>query len=143
MDSFFILCLGAGLGVAVGSLAAATGRVPSLLSLLGAIAVLAGLVVAAAVASLGDDSIALAALGGLLGAAIAVAVLGGFVIAASRRATGAGGLAVWVGVFALIVAGLTLLLPPLALLAVAALVWLGLARRRREPRKYKGLRSLT
>jgi hypothetical protein len=42
----------------------------------------------------------------------------------------------------LVLAGLSLLVPPVSLLAVLALVWLAAARRRRAARKYEGLRVL-
>jgi hypothetical protein len=43
---------------------------------------------------------------------------------------------------AIVVAGLSVLAPPIGLLAVLALIWLLLAGRRRGPQKYAGLRIL-
>jgi hypothetical protein len=43
---------------------------------------------------------------------------------------------------AAVVAVLSLLLPPFALVATAALGWLAISRRRREQRKHEGLRVL-
>ena len=43
---------------------------------------------------------------------------------------------------ALATAGLSVLLPPLGLVALAAIVYLGLARHSRAARKYEGLRTL-
>jgi hypothetical protein len=47
-----------------------------------------------------------------------------------------------VAVAAAALAGLSILLPPVSLAVLAALVWLGLSRRRRAQRKYEGLRIL-
>jgi hypothetical protein len=47
-----------------------------------------------------------------------------------------------VAVIALIVAALSVLLEPFGLVALAALLWLASARRRRAQRKYEGLRIL-
>ena len=43
---------------------------------------------------------------------------------------------------ALALAGLCVLLPPVGLVALAGIVYLGLARRDRAARKYEGLRTL-
>lgn len=51
-------------------------------------------------------------------------------------------LPVYADVAGLVVAGLSVLLPPLSLLALAFLVWLLLGQRRREGAKYAGLRVL-
>lgn len=146
MDSIFTILLGVGIGIAAGTGAASTG---SISDLRGGIA-LAGILVAAAIAALvglvRDESVVLAAAGGVLGGTVSIAALGGFVQAARRRAAAKGasaGLALWLSVFEVIVIVATLLWPPLAALPFLALLWLAFSRRRREPRKYKGLRSLT
>lgn len=146
MDSVLTILLGVGIGIAAGTGAASTGAISDLRG----VPALAGILVAAAIAALvgflRDESVALAAAGGVLGGTVAIGALGGFVQAARRRAAAKGasaGLALWLSVFELIVIGATLLWPPLAILPLIALVWLAFSRRRREPRKYKGLRSLT
>ena len=143
MDSFFTLCLGIGIGVGAGTLGAASGRCKGLVSPVGIAAIVIGIAAAVLIADARADSLILAGLGALAGGLVAVSTLGGFVIAAGRRAGGGAGLALWVALFGLAVAGLSLLWAPLALPAFIALIWLGISRRRREPRKYKGLRSLT
>jgi hypothetical protein len=85
--------------------------------------------------------------GVVLGAAAAVL---GFLAARTlftrvrRRldAEAAGALPVYAEGIALIAAGLSILFPPLALLVIAALVWLLVGSRRREGEKYAGLRVL-
>lgn len=146
MESIFTILLGVGIGIAVGTGVASTGAVGDLRRLAALIGILAAAAIAAAVGLARDESILLAAAGGVLGATVALAALGGFVQAARRRAVAKGataGLALWISLFELFVIAVTLLWPPLALLPLFALIWLAFSRRRREPRKYKGLRSLT
>jgi hypothetical protein len=49
---------------------------------------------------------------------------------------------VFVVVFAVVVAALSLIAPPASLVVLVALGWLWLSRRRREARKHEGLRVL-
>ncbi len=65
-------------------------------------------------------------------------------VAAARRREGggAGGIGLIVVVAATVLAGLSILFGPLALIALAGLLWLGAGRRRRSQRKYEGLRIL-
>lgn len=146
MDSLFTILLGIGIGIAVGTGAASTGTISDLRSPAAVVGVLLAAAVAAIVGLVRDESIALAAAGGVIGGTLAVAVLGGFVQGAQRRAAAKGlvaGLALWLSLFELVVIGATLLWPPIAVLPLLGLIWLAISRRRREPRKYKGLRSLT
>ncbi|MGH2956608.1 MAG: hypothetical protein ACRDL6_06400, partial [Solirubrobacterales bacterium] len=48
----------------------------------------------------------------------------------------------WVVLAAALLAVLSIFVPPASVLALAALCWLALARRRREQRKHEGLRVL-
>jgi len=75
-------------------------------------------------------------------AAFAFLVVREVAAAAARRAEGGGFTAALIALAALALAGLALLLPPLGLVALAALAWLYLRRRRRAGRKYEGLRTL-
>jgi uncharacterized protein DUF4126 len=76
----------------------------------------------------------------LIAAAAARSVFGG----ARERLDddAAGALPLYADGISLIVAGLSVLFPPLALIAIAGLVWLLIAGRRRAGRKYAGLRIL-
>ncbi len=143
MDFLLTLLMGLGLGIAIGAAVAATGRVAAPTTLLGLLAMGLGLAAGAGLAAAGDDSLPAGLIGGLAGSILAIAVLGGFVAAAGRRAGSVGGLAVWILPIAVVIAALSYLFPPLAVLPLVGLIWLGVSRRRREPRKYKGLRSLT
>jgi asparagine N-glycosylation enzyme membrane subunit Stt3 len=84
-----------------------------------------------------------------VGAAVALfafAVVAAFVAGARRRSSDdsatSTALALPVLFAAIVVAGLSLAYGPIALLALAALLYLALARRRRAGRKYEGLRVL-
>ncbi len=96
--------------------------------------------------ALADDGYALlpGLLGGLACAALAQAALRGFLRRTRSRLDrdAAGTLPVYAEVAGLLLAGLTVLLPPVSLIALAFLVWLLLGQRRRADRKYAGLRIL-
>jgi hypothetical protein len=82
---------------------------------------------------------------GALVAALAFAVLSGLVARAATRAGEAGSgttIAAITVLAALVLAGLSLLVSPVALVALVGLGWLALGRRRRDQRKYEGLRVL-
>jgi hypothetical protein len=87
---------------------------------------------------------------GILGG-IACAALGYFAVAslfagARRRLAGSGGpltlLGVYADLVALVLAGLSILVPPIAFLALAAFVVLTVRSRSESAQKYEGLRSL-
>jgi hypothetical protein len=82
--------------------------------------------------------------GGALCAALAVATARLFFrrIRARLDRDAAGALPVYAEGAGLAIAGLSVLFPPLALVALAFLVWLLLGQRRREGQKYAGLRVL-
>lgn len=146
MDSILSILLGVGFGIAVGAGLSTTGAISDLRSPLALVGLIIAGAVAAVAAIVRDQSIALAAVGGVVGATVAFASLGGFIQAARRRAAAKGataGLALWISLFELVVIALALVWSPLVILPFLALIWLGVSRRRRETRKYKGLRSLT
>jgi hypothetical protein len=142
MDFFLAACQGAGLAVAAGALAGAFGRRGTF----GNVLLVAAIIGAAALfgASLAAEDHP-AWPGWPVGAAIAAAsfvVVSDFSAAAAARADGGGFIAALIALGALATAGFSVLLPPLGLLALAAVVYLGLARRQRSARKYEGLRTL-
>jgi hypothetical protein len=154
MDLFLATCQGIGLALAVGAVAGAiTGAVSARDEAGAPSAVLAllvgvGLVAGAALfgASLaGEDHPAWPgwALGALV-ALLAFSVISGIVRGAATRAQGAsaGAQVGYVTIAAAILVALSLFLAPVALVALVALVWLAVARRRRAGRKYEGLRVL-
>ena len=142
MNFFLAACQGAGLAVAAGAIAGAFGRRGTLTTLLLVAAVIGGAVLFGASLA-GEDHPAWP--GWPLGAAIAwlsFAVVSDFATGAAARADGGGFIAGLIVLAALATAGLSVLLPPLGLVAVLAIAYLGVARRDRASRKYEGLRSL-
>ncbi len=142
MDLFIAACQGVGLAVAAGMLAGAPGRRDVLgYALLAMAAVGAAILFGASLAT--EDHPAWP--GWPVGAALAAGtflVVVDFAAAAAQRAEGGGVIAVTVVLAALAVAGLSLLFGPIGLLALAAVVYLWLGRRRRAATKYEGLRTL-
>lgn len=133
-----------GIGLAIGMLAGTTGTRGSARGRMTVLAAAIGLVVGFLLAGAADLSGLLGAIFCLLGAAIGCIVVSDVVGGAGRRQEGAGGGAIGflVSLAALIVIALALLLPVVTLLALVALVWLGVARHRRAQRKHAGLRVL-
>ena len=140
---FFAICQALGIGIAAGALAGAAGLEGSSRGTMTLLLAGVGLVLGGVSASADDESVILGALAGLVGAALACAVVSDIVAGASRRgADGARALGFMVALAAFVVAGLSILFPPLALLPAVGLAWLAAARRRRAQRKYEGLRVL-
>jgi len=75
-------------------------------------------------------------------AALSFFVVRDFAEAAATRADGGGFTGALIAGAALLLAGLSLVLPEAGLLALAGLIWLYVGRRRRAARKYEGLRTL-
>jgi hypothetical protein len=153
MDAFLQGCQGIGLALAVG---AAGGAIAGALSgarplggpvlyLPGALAVVGGALLFGASLAAEDHP---AWPGWIVGALIGLGAFGltAVVVAAAGRRTGEGGsggsLAAIVIIFALVLAGLSVLVPPVSLLALLGALWLALSRRRAASRKYEGLRVL-
>jgi hypothetical protein len=126
-----------GIGLAIGMLAGTTGTHGGALGrmtlLAAAIALAAGFLLDGAGGAL------LAVAGAVLGCVVISDVVHG---ASRREGSGAGALAFFVALAALIVVGTALLFPPLTLLAIVALAWLAISRHRRAQRKHAGLRVL-
>jgi hypothetical protein len=142
MDLFLAACQGVGLAVAAGTLAGAPGNRAALGYVLLAAAVIGGAVLFGASLATEDHP---AWPGWPLGALIAAGsflVVSDFAAGAARRAEGGGVIAVALAVAALATAGLSLLFGAFGLLAFAAVVYVGLGRRRAAARKYEGLRTL-
>jgi hypothetical protein len=142
MDLFLASCQALGVGLATGVLAGAVLRSGSPPALLVSAAV-AGAVVGALSMSADDESVVLGALIGLVGGAVAALAAAGLVAGAVRRAgEGSAAIPAIVALVAGLVAVFSILLPPFSLAALAALLWLASARRRRAERKHEGLRVL-
>jgi hypothetical protein len=142
MDLFLATCQGIGLALAAGSFGGASGRRGAVGFLLAAAAAIGGGVLFGASLASADHP---AWPGWPVGAVIAVFTFGivnGVVAGAQARHDGASSIGIIVALGALVLAALSLLLEPVALVALLGIVWLGSARRRRAQRKYEGLRVL-
>jgi hypothetical protein len=148
---FLAVCQGLGLAIAVGLIIGAV--VPPIMPSWGAIAGAAPLGVIAAGAALNgaDEAVWPALPVGLLGSGLAAAVIHDVASGAIRRQrdglTGAGeqapsGVTAIVVVAAVVIAGLSLIVSPISLVALVALAWLWFSRRQRAQRKHEGLRVL-
>jgi hypothetical protein len=126
-----------GIGIAIGMLAGTTGTHGSARGRMTILAAVIGLVVG----FLLDGALGalLAAAGAVLGCIVISDVVSG---ASRREGSGAGALAFFVALMALIVVAAALLLAPLVLLVIVAFAWLGISRHRRAQRKHAGLRVL-
>jgi hypothetical protein len=145
------ICQGLGLAIAAGLIIGAV--VPPIMPSWGVVAGAAPLGIIACGAALnGEDEALWPALPvGLLGAGLAAIVSRDIVAGAVRRQRGPAGdaaaqaptgVAAIVVVAAVVVAVVSLVAPPFSLVALFALAWLSLSRRRREERKHEGLRVL-
>lgn len=142
MDLLLAGCQGVGLALAAGILVGAFGRRGPLgLALLVAAAVGGAVLFGISLAEEDHPAYPGWPVGALL-SAFAFLVVRGIAEAAARRAEGGGFTAALIALAALALAGLSILLPPVGLIGLAALVWLYLGRRRRAGRKYEGLRTL-
>ena len=142
MHFFLAACQGAGLAVAAGTIAGAPGRRGRPSTFLAVIAVIAGAILFGASLSAEDHP---AWPGWPVGALIAYGsfvVVRDFAEGAAARADGAAFIAGMIALTGLVVAGISILIRPFGLVALAAIVYLGLARRNRASRKYEGLRTL-
>jgi hypothetical protein len=149
---FLVICQALGLAIAAGLLIGAV--VPPVMPDWGVIAGAAPLgIVAAGLALNGEDEALWPALPiGLVGSALAGLVARDIVAGATRRVAtqdagrgrgqAAGGVPVIVALTALVLALVSLFVPPVSLVALLALVWLWLSRRRRAEQKHEGLRVL-
>jgi hypothetical protein len=145
------ICQGLGLAIAAGLVIGVV--LPPIMPNWGVIAGAAPLGVLACAAALnGEDEAVWPALPlGLIGAGLAAVVSRDVAAGAARRRQGSveaanaqapAGITALVVLAAAIVAVLSLLVPPFSLVALLALAWLWLSRRRSEEQKHEGLRVL-
>ena len=146
MDLLEAGCQGLGLALAAGALLGA----PGLKGTGGTVLAFAAIVAGAALFGLSLDAEDHPAwpgwIAGAFAAALAYVTARDVAAAAQSRAgeEGAGGIALFIALFAAVLAGLSLL-GPVALVAIVALLataWLFLTRRQAADEKYEGLRSL-
>jgi hypothetical protein len=143
MDFFFATCQALGIALAIGAIAGAAGPQGGTSAVLEWLAAVLGAAAGAFSMSVDDQSIVAGVIVGAIGGWLAARVISAITFGAARRAqSGVGAVGAIVGVAALVLAGLSILLPPVSLVALLALGWLAVARRRRSDRKYEGLRIL-
>jgi len=106
------------------------------------LAAVIGFVLGFMLSALMDGSELLGALFAAILAGVACAATSDVVLGASRRSGAVWALSTIVVLAALAVAGLTVLFPPVGLVAAALMVWVAIGRRRRADRKHAGLRIL-
>jgi hypothetical protein len=142
MDLFLAACQGLGLALSAGAFAGASGRRGAIGLLLLAAAIVGGAVLFGISLEEEDhDAYPGWPIGALL-AGFAFVVVRAIAEGAAERAEGAGFTGALIALAALVLAGLSLVIPPVAILAALALAWLWVQRRERAQRKYEGLRSL-
>jgi hypothetical protein len=150
MDSFVEGCQGMGLALAVGGIGgtvvgarAGEGSLNAALAVLSAVA---GALLFGWSLTQADHPAWPGWIAGAVFALFAFVVVGGFVAGARRRSSddsaSATALALPVLLAGIVLAGVSIAFGPIALLALVALIYLTLARRRRAGRKYEGLRVL-
>ena len=142
MDLFLAGCQGVGLALAAGAFGGASGRRGAIGTILLVTAIVGGAILFGISLAAEDHP---AWPGWPLGAALAGAsflVVRYFAEGAARRAEGGGFTSAVIALGALVLAGLSILLPPIGLVALVALLGLAAGRRRRAARKYAGLRTL-
>jgi hypothetical protein len=151
MDLLLACCQGLGLAIAAGLILGVV--FPPIMPTWGAVAGVAPIGVLAAAAALhgADEAVWPALPLGVIGAGVSAAVIRDVATGAVRRErdqlTGAeaqapSGVTAIVVLAAVVIAAVSLVAPPFSLVALTALAWLWLSRRRREARKHEGLRVL-
>lgn len=142
MDLFVAGCQGLGLALAAGIIAGASGRRDAVGTALLVIAAIGGAILFGLSLETEDHPAWPGWPVGALAAAFAFLVTRDVAAGAAERAEGGGASGLMIAVVGLALAGLSVLFGPVALIALAGLAWLWVARRRRAARKYEGLRTL-
>jgi hypothetical protein len=143
MDFFLATCQALGIALAIGMVAGAIGPQGGISAVLEWVAAALGAAAGALSMSADDQTIIAGLIVGAVGGWLAARVISSIVFGAAKRSeAGFGGVGFVVGAVALVLAVLSILLPPISLIALLGLGWLALARRRRSERKHAGLRIL-
>lgn len=142
MDLFLAGCQGLGLALAAGIFSGASGRRDTIGLALLAAAVVGGAALFGISLAEEDHPAWPGWPIGALAAWFAFTVTRDVAAGAAGREDAGATTGVLIATAALVLAAISLLLQPASLVALAGLVWLALARRRRAGRKYEGLRTL-
>jgi hypothetical protein len=141
MDLFLAGCQGLGLALAAGAFSGASGRDGAIGALLLVAAMIGGGALFGWSLDQEDHPAWPGFIAGAACAAFAFIVIRG--IAAGAQARGGDAFSgAMIALAALVLAGLSLVVGPVSLVALLALGWLWVSRSRREGRKYEGLRTL-
>jgi hypothetical protein len=141
VDEFLAICQGTGLALAAGVFGGASGRRGALGTALIAAAVIGGAILFALSLDAEDSAPWAGVVPGALLAYFGFALTRD-VSEGARSRQGGGASDALLALAGLVLAGLSLVLAPVGLVALATLAWLALARRRTAARKYEGLRTL-
>lgn len=142
MDLWLAAFQGLGLSLAVGAFAGAAGRRGATGNLLLVAAMVAGAALFGASLAQEDHAAYPGWPLGALFAAFAFVVVRDIAESAARRSDGDFLTSVLIAVAALVLAGLSLVISPFAIVAFVGLLWLWFGRRRKASTKYEGLRTL-
>jgi hypothetical protein len=146
---FLAICQGLGLAIAAGLILGVV--LPPIMPTWGAVVGAApiGVLVAGAALNGADEALWPALPVGVIGAGLAAVVARDVAAGAARRqgdqsigGQASPGVIAIVVLAAIVIAGISLVLKPFSLLALAALLWLWASRRRQAERKHEGLRVL-
>lgn len=141
ISAFPTVCLAVGIGIATGMIAGTTGLQGSARGRMTLLAVIIGLLLGYLGASVRDGVELLGAVFSALAAGLTCALISEVIAGATRRG-GTAALGLIAIIAALLIAVISVLVPYLAIIPAAALIWLGISRRRRADRKHAGLRVL-
>ncbi len=141
IGSFETICLAAGIGIALGMFSGTTGLEGSARGRMTLLSAVIGLALGYFAAAVSDGTTLLSVLFCALFAGLSCAVVSG-VIAGARRRGGTAALGFITMLVALVIAGASIVMPPLAIIPAVALIWLAISRNRRSDRKHAGLRVL-
>lgn len=141
ISAFETICLGTGIGIAIGMLTGTTGLEGSARGRMTVLAVIIGLVFGYLLTSVFDGSVWVGAVFTAIFAGFACAVSSGVIAGATRRG-GTAALAFLMVLLAVLIAAFTILFVYFAIIPAAALIWLAIQRRKRADRKHAGLRVL-
>ncbi|MBK5232164.1 MAG: hypothetical protein JJE13_04180 [Thermoleophilia bacterium] len=141
ISTFATICQAAGIGIAIGMMTGTTGLEGSARGRMTVLAAVIGLLFGYLITSATGGTDVLGAIVTAFFAGFACAVVSGVVGGATRRG-GTAALAFLTVFGAVVIAAISVLFPPFAILPAAGLVWLAIGRRRRADRKHAGLRVL-
>jgi hypothetical protein len=142
VDLFLAGCQGLGLALAAGGFGGASGRDGAI----GALLLLSAMIGGGALFGWSLDQEDYSAWPGFIAgaafAAFAFVVVRAIAEGAVSRTDGEGFTGAIIALAALVLAGLSLVVSPIALVALALLLWVSAGRRRKAAEKYEGLRTL-